>query len=189
MKNKNTLILFIFFAAISVISACTAFIADETVISYISTASTLIGIFGLIFSLYLDRNITEATFLFDMHKTFRENTYIKRISIKLEKSFIGEDTVITEADRTDIVEYLTFFEIVASMEQRGIVSINSFDPLFGYDFFIAVNNKDIQRIELEPFSAYYSSTLKLLKKWKKYRNRHKLPIPYDTDNRTLQTNK
>lgn len=179
MKNKHSAIFFILFIIIIAVSIITVIYADSTIISVISTVSTLLGIFGLLYSFKLDRNISEASFLFELYTTFKGNVNIETISQKLEKVFLGEKTEITDEDRHCIVEYLTFFEVLASMENRGVISISSFDALFGYDFFLAINNSDVKRIELDPYAAYYTQTLHLAKKWYTYRKRHKYPIPLE----------
>ncbi len=177
MRNKSTSIFAFSFLAVVVISILIVLLADEAVITIISTISTLIGIVGLLISFKLDRNISEASFVFELYKTFRENENIKNISNKLEAYFLGQEVSITENDRSDIVDYLTFFEMLGSMEQRGAVSVQSIDPLFGYDFFIAVNNPIVREMEFERFNEYYVQTTALLKKWKKYREKHGLPMP------------
>lgn len=63
-----------------------------------------------------------------------------------------------------------------------MISIQAFDSLLGYDFFIAINNKDLRRIELDPYASYYMETVRLAKKWRKYRIKHKLPIPLEQEN-------
>ncbi len=56
--------------------------------------------------------------------------------------------------------------MLGSMEKRGAVSISGIDPLFGYDFFIAVNNPVIREMEFEQFNEYYIQTTYLLKNGK-----------------------
>lgn len=177
MRNKSTNLFIIAFLAVVVISVLTVLFADELVITIISTISTLIGIVGLLISFKLDRNISEASFIFDLYTTFRENQNIKSIAVKLEAHFFGKESIITEEDRGNVVDYLTFFEMIGSMVKRGAVSIESIDPLFGYDFFIAVNNPTVREMELLPYADYYVQTTELMKKWEKYRIKNGLPIP------------
>lgn len=165
------------FLLVVIVSILVVVIADEIYITIISTISTLIGIAGLLISFKLERNISEASFIFELYKTFRENGNIKNISDKLDAYYIGKEVTIDENDRSGIVDYLTFFEMLGSMEQRGAVSVASIDPLFGYDFFVAVNNPLIKEIEFEKYKEYYVQTYALLKKWEKYRKKHGLPIP------------
>ena len=183
MKNKHTTLFLMLFIFIVGASVFTVILAEDAVISVISTVSTLLGILGLLYSFSLDRNISEASFLFDLHNSFRGNEKIQAISVKLEEVFLGKDTHITEEDRHNLVEYLTFFEALASMEDRGVISISSFDSLFGYDFFLAVNNEDVRKLELETYNMYYTKLTALAEKWEKYRIKHKLPIPLSEKNK------
>ncbi len=181
MKNKHTTLFIVLFVIIVVISIFSARYADDTVVGVISTVSTLLGIVGLLYSFKLDRNISEASFLFDLHGAFRSNECVQRLAVKLEAVYLGKDVKLTEEDRHDIVEYLAFFEMLASMEGRGVISISSFDPLFGYDFFLACNNPDVREIELDTYGMYYTETLRLAKKWEKYRVKHGMAIPLKKD--------
>lgn len=181
MRNGRFVSILILFLVIVATSVVAVVYADDAVVGVISTVSTLLGIFGLLYSFKLDRNISEASFVFDLHKSFRGNECIGRISQKLEDVYLGKKSNIDEADRHDIVEYLTFFEMLASMARRGVISIDSFDALFGYDFFLAYNNPAVRGIELEPYGMYYTEINRLAPRWETYRRKHKLPIPLNND--------
>ena len=183
MRNKHTTLFLILFLFIVGASVFTVICANDTIVTVISTVSTLLGILGLLYSFSLDRNISEASFLFDLHNSFRGNEKIQSVSVKLEEVFLGKDTHITEDDRRNVVEYLTFFEVLASMEDRGVISISSFDSLFGYDFFLAVNNAEVRALELKTYNMYYTKLTALAEKWEKYRIKHKLPIPLSEKNK------
>lgn len=180
MKNRQSVIYCIIFAVVIAVSAfCIAF-SNNLIVDIFSMSSTVFGVVGLLYSFYLDRNISEASFLFQVYQSFKGNAEIQKLSQKLEAVFLGEKVELTEDDRHSIVEYLTFFEVLGSMEARGVISIQAFDSLLGYDFFIAVNNEDVKRIELDPYASYYMETVRLAKKWRKYRVKHKLPIPLES---------
>lgn len=179
MKDRHTIIYYLIFAVVIAVSCICVVFSNDIIVSVFSMGSTIFGVIGLLYSFQLDRNISEASFLFDIYESFKGNEEIQKLSQKLETVFLGGDVFITEDDRHSIVEYLTFFEVLGSMEARGVISISSFDALLGYDFFIAVDNPDVRRVELQPFSEYYTETLRLEKKWRKYRIKHKLPIPLE----------
>ena len=179
MKNRQSIIYSIIFIIVIAISSVCIFLSNSMVVDVFSLSSTIFGIVGLLYSFHLDRNISEASFLFQLYQSFKENSEIQSLYLKLENVFLGNKDELTESDRHSIVEYLTFFEALGSMEARGVISINSFDSLFGYDFFIAINNADVRRIELEPFASYYVETIRLSKKWKQYRQKRGLSIPLD----------
>ena len=182
MKSKQSIIYYVIFVSVIIVSGICIWASNDTLVSAFSTFSTIFGVVGLLYSFQLDRNISEASFLFQLYQSFKGNEEIQKIAQKLEAVFLGNQVEITEEDRHSIVEYLTFFEVLGSMEERGVISISSFDPLLGYDFFIIVNNADVRRIELDTFSQYYAQTQRLEKKWRKYRIKHKLEIPLEKDN-------
>ena len=179
MKNRQSAIYCVIFVIVVTISTICVLLSNSIVVDIFSISSTIFGIVGLLYSFYLDRNISESSFLFQLYQAFKGNEEIQKLSQKLENVFLGKEGNISEEDRHSIVEYLTFFEMLGSMEKRGVISINTIDALFGYDFFIAINNVDIKRIELEPFSSYYTETIRIAKRWKCYRIKHNLPIPLD----------
>ncbi len=177
--NRRNVFFCVMFAIIIVASSITVIFFDDISGRVISTVSTLLGIFGLLYSLSLDRKISEASFLVELHNSFRGNETIRRISEKLEVELIDGKPAIFDEDRRDVEEYLVFFEMLASIEGRGVISIETFDALFGYDFFLAVNNAKVQEIALNKYSDYYTQTIRLSKKWREYRKGHRLPIPFE----------
>lgn len=179
MKNKQSVIYCLIFIIVIVISSMCIFLSNSMVVDIFSLGSTIFGVVGLLYSFHLDRNISEASFLFQLYQSFKGNNEIQDLSQKLEAVFLGNQVELTEVDRRGIVEYLCFFEVLGSMEARGVISVDSFDALLGYDFFIAMNNADVRRIELEPYANYYIQTIRLSEKWKRYRKKHKLPIPLE----------
>jgi len=76
---------------------------------------------------------------------------------------------IEEADRAAVVEYLTFFETLYILMNRDVVNISMIDDLFAYRFFSAVNNKDIQDMELVKDAIYYKNIYRLDNLWHKHR--------------------
>ena len=179
MKNKQSVIYCAIFAVVITISGICVLLSNNIVVDTFSMGSTIFGVIGLLYSFHLDRNISEASFLFQLYQAFKGNEEIQKLAQKLEAVFLGKQVELTEEDRHGIVEYITFFEVLGSMEARGVISIDAFDALLGYDFFIAINNEDVRRIELEPFSCYYVETIRLAKKWERFRKKHKLPIPLE----------
>ncbi|MBQ7398143.1 MAG: hypothetical protein IJW09_04880 [Clostridia bacterium] len=179
MKNKQSVIYCAIFAVVIAISGICVLLSNNIVVDTFSMGSTIFGVVGLLYSFHLDRNISEASFLFQLYQAFKGNEEIQKLAQKLEAVFLGKQVKLTEEDRHSIVEYITFFEVLGSMEARGVISINAFDALLGYDFFIAINNEDVKRIELDPFSCYYVETIRLAKKWERFRKKHNLPIPLE----------
>lgn len=179
MKNKQSIIYCVIFGVVIAVSGICVLLSNNAIVDVFSMGSTVFGVVGLLYSFHLDRNISEASFLFQLYQSFKGNEEIQKLGQKLEAVFLGKRVELTEEDRHSIVEYITFFEVLGSMEARGVISISSFDALLGYDFFVAINNEDVKRMELEPFACYYVETVRLAKKWERFRKNHKLPIPLE----------
>lgn len=76
-----------------------------------------------------------------------------------------------------MVNYLVYLESFAPLLLKKRVKYQDIDDLFGYRFFIAMNNPIVQERELLPEAMYYRGCIKLYKKWYKYRIKRKLSIP------------
>lgn len=76
-----------------------------------------------------------------------------------------------------IVNYLVYLESFAPLVLHHHVSFKDIDDLFGYRFFIAVNNPVIQELELLDDHMYYRGCHKIYKRWFRYRDRRGLDIP------------
>ena len=78
-----------------------------------------------------------------------------------------------------IVNYLVYLEGFSALINQEIVDIKDVDDLFGYRFFIAMNNPVIQEFELRAYKPYYRGCYSAYKKWSKYRNDNKIAIPFE----------
>ena len=81
-------------------------------------------------------------------------------------------------DSVNIIEYLEFFENLAAMYQCGTVSIAEIDGCFGFNFFVAMNNRYLQERELIPYKEHYQAIIKLYKTWLQYRQKRNIEVPY-----------
>jgi len=54
---------------------------------------------------------------------------------------------------------------------RDVIAINLVDDLFYYRFYIAVNNKYVQALELIPDAKYYTNIYTLDYLWNQYRKK------------------
>ena len=57
-----------------------------------------------------------------------------------------------------------------------MIKISAVDDLFGYKFFVAINNAEIQKMELIPYQTAYKGIYKAHKLWAAYRKKHNLEI-------------
>lgn len=185
---KKQYIYYILFCLIVVSGVIVSILADNVVLESISIIATLAGVLGLLFSFKLDRDLNASSFLVNLYNTFRGNKEIQKLSRKLDDKYLNKPVTIDESDRHSLIEYLTFFEVLGSLERRGVITINVFDSLFGYDFFVAANDKDVQNLELITHKSYYYEIHRLYPRWAKFRKKHKLPIPFE-ESKLLQDKK
>ena len=55
------------------------------------------------------------------------------------------------------------------MNKKAVIKMSLLDDLFGRRFFVVVNCKEVQDLELRVNEKYYNNIFELYKKWKKYR--------------------
>lgn len=70
-----------------------------------------------------------------------------------------------------LLNYFTFFESVYLMKEQGVIKMSYLDELFGRRFFVVVNNKMVQKIDLCPNYRYYLNVLYLYSDWYEYRKK------------------
>lgn len=155
---------------------CIPFIKYLDIYASISAAAVIIGTVIAVVELHGNKKINEADYIKDLNKQFISNDEMVEIEHALEtynnKYFLGEkditlnlDIRVDGKDRQKLVNYLVYLEGVASIIENGILHIKSINSLFGYRFFLAVNNPVVQNIELYPFSTYYQGIFNVYDKW------------------------
>jgi hypothetical protein len=135
--------------------------------SVVIAITEIVGIFAIWYQLKKQKDINIASFLMEFDQNFGEH---KNIYSKISQ-YQNDKSVFTEQDIADIVAYLTFFESLYYFIQKGILTIEMVDNLFGYRFFIGVHNEFIQKFELIKDSQYYLNIYKLHAKWIDYRKK------------------
>lgn len=83
---------------------------------------------------------------------------------------------VTEKDSEMVIKYLVWLKTLSELILRDTLSISSVDRLFSYKFFIAVNNKEIQNLFLEPMADTYRAIYIVHKMWYAYKKKNNLPI-------------
>lgn len=89
---------------------------------------------------------------------------------------INSDHVFS-TEYQQIINYLVYIESFMPLIERRLIKIYEVDDTFGYRFFTAMNNPVIQENELVPIQQYYPASVRVYKKWKKYRTKRRIPIP------------
>lgn len=156
-----------------------AIIENVNFIELISTVTIIIGAVVAWVELHNSAKLNEAEFIKDLNNQFIENKEMVEIEHALEmyynKTDRGEKHVRLELDleqdnedRQKLINYLVYLEGLASIIDHDIVHIDQINDLFGYRFFLAVNNPVVQITELYPYSNYYQGIFRIYDKWMKF---------------------
>lgn len=153
-----------------------SFIKYLNIYEFISTIAVIVGAVIAIIEIHANKKLEEASFIKDLNKQFIDNKEMVEIEHALETYNnlyqLGEknielelDVRVNGKDKQKLVNYLVYLEGVASIIEQGVLHIDKINSLFGYRYFLAVNNPIIQNIELYPFAAYYQGIFNVYNKW------------------------
>lgn len=176
--NRYLLMLLIILLLIIMIRIVSPIMGNE-ITTILTTATTVIGIFSVFIEMKRSADIAECEFIFNLQKQFDDNPKIQKFYEQLDNDFANGVKINDSIKRTEIVSYLTFFEMMCNLIIKNVISIEDIDDLYAYPFFIAVNNKTIQDIELRKYKSYYQNIYKIYSKWYQYRKLKKNEIPYE----------
>ena len=118
------------------------------------------------------RKTAEAQFMLEYNKSFIENKDMCMVEHYLEQEVSGDP--VTEMSslreqRQIFINYLVYLEGMASCVHQDQLAFESIDDVFAYRFFIAVNNPEVQSLELVRCAQYYRGCFRLYEEWVEYR--------------------
>lgn len=152
-----------------------------------STWISLLSIIGLIVTIAIaiaefkkSKEISRATFIVELNQTFIENEQYKKVYDALQNCFDNKcqhissgtpcnNECMLDIDKSIISNYLTFFETLYILIQRGVVTYDIIDDLFAYRFFLVVHSKLVQQKKIIPQSENFINIFRLEHDWIEYR--------------------
>lgn len=164
------LVLVIFFIRIYVSDT-----ADDLVIDNLNLSLVFLGVVLTIISIDDSRRLQEANFLVELNKTFVENETYTRVYEHLENSLKGVKDNTEPLKSYEISQYLTFFETLYILVRENAASIDEFDDLFEYRFFLAINDDEIWKKKLSNRNNFIN-IYELENRWFNFRTDRGLPI-------------
>ena len=183
MKNASRIsFISIILISISMITLSIFDVINDTIVSLITIITAIVGAFGIWLELNKEQEINQASFILSINSDFyalggKGTMYTADLEKLLDDDFSGQKKlVLTEEHYTMIIQYLVWLKTLSSLINRKMIKISAVDDLFSYKFFVAVNNEQIQKMELIPYSTAYRGIFKAHKIWKKYREKHGLEI-------------
>ena len=77
--------------------------------------------------------------------------------------------VDSKKDKDKITSLLAFYESIYYLLNKNVISFNTVNNSFGYNFFSLVHHEYVQKSELANYGEYYKTIFKLHKIWAEYR--------------------
>ena len=138
----------------------------------------IIGYIGAMKQMKRASNVSSAGYDLELQNSFINNKGFSELFLYCWNKYIGykyknyENIEDIEDYQTVLFSYFTFFESVYLMYKKGVIKMSLLDDLFGRRFFVVVNCKEVQDLDLKKNRDYYENIFKLYKVWKQYRLAH-----------------
>ncbi|MBE6701572.1 MAG: hypothetical protein E7582_06780 [Ruminococcaceae bacterium] len=169
---KSIIYIIITFVGVGIIMFSTK---NEAPIQIISLVAAILSVVLLGAEIYMSRKITEAGFLADLNTSFVTNEDYKK-AYSMFENYDFDSLPDLDMENIHISNYLTFFEIFQLLIDRGTLTIEMLDNLFGYRFFIAVHNPYVQKMKLVKSPENFVNLYILEKAWIEHRKKKGSPI-------------
>lgn len=131
----------------------------------------LLGAFMVLYEVRLTKRLAQAEFIRDLQSGFAGDESIGKIWSKL---LLKEE--ITAADRPMVSSYLTFFETLHLLVDRGALELELADDLFRNRFFTAVGDRGILDTALVGQAGSFANIHQLIATWHDYLLAKRAPI-------------
>jgi len=181
-KLLLSLVLFMCVALIVIVQRSTSLFGEKLSeeVSILLQFAEVVGIiFTILFTiqqLYGSKEIARATFIMELNQNYVENEEYMRVYNTLQSIYddkqegkLPHATETKKIEKGAISNYLTFFETIYILKNRGVISFDIVDDLFAYRFFLAVHSELFQKMKLGPQPENFKNIFKLEKEWLEYR--------------------
>lgn len=168
--------------SIAVVTMSVFEVINDTFVSLITIITAIVGAFGIWLELNKEQEINQASFILSINSDFyalggKGTMYTADLEKMLDEDFSGVKKLeLKEEHQVMVIQYLVWVKTLSSLINRRMIKISAIDDLFSYKFFVAINNPEIQKMELIPYKTAYRGIFKAHKLWKKYREKHGLEI-------------
>lgn len=172
-QYKTKLSMMIIFSSIILVILSMASIyyfhtGDEASVGIFSLAVTLIGTIFIAVELKNGQDVTCSEMLINLNNYFHDSDRLMKVYQVLEDSEIEgdySDERWKDVSSVEVAQYCTFFENLYMLYRHHIANIEDLDDLFGYRFFLFMNNPYIQEHYLLPTSSSYVQLFELCQIW------------------------
>ena len=156
------------------------------VISAFETLGLLISLIIAVRQLDDSKEISRASFIVDLNRSFVENQGNTELYTALQNCLDSKCDKMDGCDKAErcnlefpkivVSNYLTFFETIYLLEKNGAIDLEMIDDLFAYRFFLAVHSRFVQQEKLAPQPENFKNIFCLEHEWMLYREKvaHKI---------------
>ena len=147
---------------------------SEAAVGAFSLLVTFLGTFFVAFELKNTSEVTCCEMLINLNNYFHDSDRLMRVYAALDNAYLwgkNDEEVWKGVEDEDVQFFCTFFENLALLVQHQIAKIKDLDDLFGYRFFLFMNNPHVQEKYLLTTSASFANLFNLYALWVDYRER------------------
>lgn len=178
MKKRKTVLIYVVMILVAIVIMIIGKVNNFDNVQLFSGIVAALSVVLLGVELFQSRRVSEGEFLANLNQMFVENDDYKR-AYTLFENYDFENCPDLELDNIYISNYLTFFEVFQLLIDRDTLTIEMFDDLFGYRFFIAVHNPYVQKQKLVKSPNNFRNLYRLEKAWRKCREKKGSSIFHD----------
>jgi ribosomal protein S18 acetylase RimI-like enzyme len=131
----------------------------------------VLGAFMVLYEVRMTKRLAQAEFVRDLQTSFADNDNVQAVWAKL---LLGEE--IGPTDRPAVSSYLTFFETLHLLIDKGTLDLSLTEDLFRNRFFKAVGDDGILKIALARDKGSFANIHELIRVWHDYLVYQGIPI-------------
>ena len=145
----------------------------EAAVGIFSLIATLIGTLFVAFELKNSSEVTCCEMLINLNNYFHDSDRLMRVYAALDNAYLwgkNDEEVWEGVEDADVQFFCTFFENLSLLVKHKIAKIKDLDDLFGYRFFLFMNNPHVQEKYLLTTSSSFANLFELYEEWIEYRD-------------------
>ena len=158
----------------------TLFFKDANeLITLITTLTAIVGAFAVYIQIRKSKIVDQSSFTIEISKYFYEIPEISDLVHKLGKSsdVDGVEYQIKQSERQLVIKYLNYIKTLATLLESKVITVETLNNVFAYEFFMILNNKSLQELEIRQFAAFYYDIFEMYEKWSTYKQKLGEEIP------------
>ena len=149
---------------------------SNTISTIVTTVTAIIGAVALWIQFKKDKQINEASFIVEFYQSFYEQESNVKVLNELDKKYSEEKYTSLKTMSADVLNYLTWIRTLCDLIDRKVLSYESIDEIYSYKFFMILNNKEVQEMEIHKYANLYKLIYKTHNGWTKYHKKKGLAI-------------